>query len=293
MVRRVVEEGWSLTEAAEAAGVSERTARSGSTATGPRERPASGPLLGAAVGPPPHPRGAGRGDRRAAAAADDRGRDRRVPRDGALHRLGDARPDRARQALAGWSRPSRPTATSASSPGELIHIDVKKLGRIARGAGHRMTGKRPGQRSQGRRLGVRPRLRRRRHPPGLRRGPGRREGDDGDRLPEPRHRLLRRPRDHRRAADDRQRLRPTARPRTRSPAGPSGSATSAPAPTGRAPTARPSASSAPCSGAGPTGRSTATRPSEPRRYPAGSSSITGADHMAPSARGRPALASPS
>ena len=27
-------------------------------------------------------------------------------------------------------------------PGELIHIDVKKLGRIERGAGHRITGKR-------------------------------------------------------------------------------------------------------------------------------------------------------
>ena len=27
-------------------------------------------------------------------------------------------------------------------PGELIHIDVKKLGRIANGAGHRMTGRR-------------------------------------------------------------------------------------------------------------------------------------------------------
>jgi transposase InsO family protein len=30
-----------------------------------------------------------------------------------------------------------------ATPGELIHIDVKKLGRIHRGAGHRMTGRRP------------------------------------------------------------------------------------------------------------------------------------------------------
>src|SRR4029079_4233793 len=29
-------------------------------------------------------------------------------------------------------------------PGELIHIDVKKLGRIERGAGHRVTGRRRG-----------------------------------------------------------------------------------------------------------------------------------------------------
>jgi transposase InsO family protein len=35
-------------------------------------------------------------------------------------------------------------------PGELIHIDVKKLGRIERGAGHRITGNRgPGQRARG------------------------------------------------------------------------------------------------------------------------------------------------
>ncbi|MGI8558849.1 MAG: IS481 family transposase [Solirubrobacteraceae bacterium] len=35
-------------------------------------------------------------------------------------------------------------------PGELIHIDVKKLGRITGGAGHRVTGNRgPGQRSRG------------------------------------------------------------------------------------------------------------------------------------------------
>jgi transposase len=35
-------------------------------------------------------------------------------------------------------------------PGELIHVDVKKLGRIGRGAGHRVSGNRgPGQRSRG------------------------------------------------------------------------------------------------------------------------------------------------
>ncbi|MGI8559291.1 MAG: hypothetical protein ACR2ND_13480 [Solirubrobacteraceae bacterium] len=35
-------------------------------------------------------------------------------------------------------------------PGELIHIDVKELGWIAGGAGHRVTGNRgPGQRSRG------------------------------------------------------------------------------------------------------------------------------------------------
>ena len=40
----------------------------------------------------------------------------------------------------GSSRPSHPTATSTAHPGELVHIDVKKLGRIA-GVGHRFTGR--------------------------------------------------------------------------------------------------------------------------------------------------------
>ena len=46
-----------------------------------------------------------------------------------------------------------------SRPGELLHVDVKKLGRIQRGAGHRMTGRRhynPRRRSgtvEGRRVG--------------------------------------------------------------------------------------------------------------------------------------------
>ena len=46
-------------------------------------------------------------------------------------------------------------------PGELIHIDIKKLGRFER-VGHRITGDRPGRLKQpGHRLGVRPRLHRR------------------------------------------------------------------------------------------------------------------------------------
>ena len=41
----------------------------------------------------------------------------------------------------GCSRKSRPTATSGRRPGELVHIDVKKLGRIGR-PGHRVNGDR-------------------------------------------------------------------------------------------------------------------------------------------------------
>ena len=66
-------------------------------------------LLGAAARPAPHRRGAGRGDRRAAAVADDGGGDRRVPGDGALDGLGGADADRARQALAaGAARAAEP-----------------------------------------------------------------------------------------------------------------------------------------------------------------------------------------
>jgi transposase InsO family protein len=38
--------------------------------------------------------------------------------------------------------PEPPNRYERKRPGELIHIDVKKLGRIERGAGHRATGKR-------------------------------------------------------------------------------------------------------------------------------------------------------
>ena len=74
----------------------------------------------------------------------------------------------------------RPVRYEYSRPGELVHIDVKKLGRIVGGAGQRYAA--PGtaddaQRrapSWHRRLGVRPRRRRRLQPPRLRRGaPGR------------------------------------------------------------------------------------------------------------------------
>jgi transposase InsO family protein len=46
--------------------------------------------------------------------------------------------------------PEPPNRYERRCPGELIHVDVKKLGRIAGGAGHRMTGNRgPGQRARG------------------------------------------------------------------------------------------------------------------------------------------------
>ena len=164
------------------------------------------------------------GDRRVAAAAVHRPRDRRAARHGRSRR------SRGSSRGSGWassagSGSSPPSATSAQRPGELIHIDVKKLGRIERRrrqAHHRRRqhysrrlhrrGRHP---PRHRRLGLRAHRHRRLHPPGLRRSPRRREGHHRDRLPAPRRRVLRAPRHHRRAAAHRQRLAPTARPSTR------------------------------------------------------------------------------
>ena len=107
LARRVVEQGWTLTAAAEAAGVSVRCARKwvGRYRAGDRR------LLIARrrrAGSPIALPGAGRGDRRAAPAADDGGRDRRDAGDAALDRLGD--PDPARP----W--PAGPDRTRAGRP---------------------------------------------------------------------------------------------------------------------------------------------------------------------------------
>ena len=77
-------------------------------------------------------------------------------------------------------------------PGELIHIDIKKLGRFER-VGHRITGDRTGQAQQPRhRLGVRPCLHRRRLARRLLADPARREEGKRRRLPQGCRRLLRR-----------------------------------------------------------------------------------------------------
>ena len=81
-------------------------------------------------------------------------------------------------------------------PGELIHIDVKKLGRIERrrrqadpGGHSHYTGSftdAAGRVRRRRRLGLRTHRDRRRHSPGLRRSPPRREGQHRGRVPAPR-----------------------------------------------------------------------------------------------------------
>jgi transposase InsO family protein len=60
---------------------------------------------------------------------------------------GHPEPDRAGK-LSRLEPPEPPNRYKKSRPRELLHIDVKKLGRIGKGAGHRATGNR-GQRSRG------------------------------------------------------------------------------------------------------------------------------------------------
>jgi transposase InsO family protein len=156
LVRRVEEEGWGLIPAAEAAGISERSARKWlarwraegevgllDRSSAPRRRPARLPA-----------------DRLEAIEAL-----RRLRMTAAeiaevldmalstvsrwLKRIGLGR----RSALA---PPEPPNRYERRRPGELIHVDVKKLGRI-RGVGHRISGSRASQsrtRREGRRTGA-------------------------------------------------------------------------------------------------------------------------------------------
>jgi transposase len=142
MVRRVVEEGWSLTEAAEAAGVSEKTCSKW-----------VGRFRAEGV--------AGLEDRSSAPkSVPHRTPEDRVEAIASLRRLRFTGAEIAfalemalstvsavlcRIGLGKLSRlapPEPPNRYQRARPGELLHIDVKKLVRIERGAGHRMTGKR-------------------------------------------------------------------------------------------------------------------------------------------------------
>jgi transposase InsO family protein len=141
LIERVEGAGWSLMEAAEAAGISDRTARKwvarhrGEGAAGLLDR-SSAPVLVA-----------------------NRTDDRRVEAIAALRRVrltGAEIAEVLEMALStvsgiltriGMGKLGRLGLEPAQRyerqrPGELIHIDVKKLGRIHAGAGHRVSGKR-------------------------------------------------------------------------------------------------------------------------------------------------------
>jgi transposase InsO family protein len=141
LVRRIEEEGWSLRSAAEAAGISERTARKwlarwrAEGPTGLRDR-SSAPS-----------RVPGRLPAERVAAIEKLRRVRMTAAEIAeilgmaistvsrwLGRIGLGR-------LGALEPPEPPNRYERRRPGELVHLDVKKLGRISRlGVGHRITG---------------------------------------------------------------------------------------------------------------------------------------------------------
>src|SRR5215213_8060655 len=144
MVCRVVEQGWSLAQAAAAAGVSERTC--GKWVRRYRVEGQAG-LLDRSSVPRSVPHRTGEDRVQAIAAL------RRLRMTGAEIAMVLGMPLStvsavlARIGLGKLSRlepPEPPNRYERSRPGELIHVDVKKLGRI-RGAGHRMTGSRASQ----------------------------------------------------------------------------------------------------------------------------------------------------
>ena len=141
MVRRVVEQGWSLTQAAEAAGVSERTCWKW---VGRYRLQGEAGLLDRSSAP--HLVPARTSEERIGAIAALR-RVRLTGQEialalsmapstvsGILTRIGLGK-------LSRLEPPEPPNRYERARPGELIHIDVKKLGRIRGGAGKRVAGK--------------------------------------------------------------------------------------------------------------------------------------------------------
>jgi transposase InsO family protein len=141
LVDRVEVAGWSLTQAAEAAGVSERTARKWLARY---RREGHDGLLDRCSAP---------------VTVANRTEERRVEAIAALRRLRMTAAEIAEVLCMAHSTVSGILTKIAMGklgrlglelavryererPGELIHIDVKKLGRIHDGAGHRVTGKR-------------------------------------------------------------------------------------------------------------------------------------------------------
>jgi transposase InsO family protein len=144
MVERVTEQGWSLARAAEAVGVSERTC--GKWVRRYRSEGLAG-LLDRSSVPRSVPHRTGEDRVQAIAVL------RRLRMTGAEIAMTLGMPLStvsavlARIGLGKLSRleaPEPPNRYERSRPGELIHVDVKKLGKIA-GAGHRVTGQRQSQ----------------------------------------------------------------------------------------------------------------------------------------------------
>ena len=143
--RRVLEEGWTLASGGRGGRLQRAHGEQVACAL-PRGRPgAARSLVAPEAKPEPAAAGAGRGDRGAPTAADDGGRDRRDPELPLstvslwLKRIGLGKRSRLEP-------PEPPNRYERRHPGELVHVDIKQLGRIsARGAGHRVLGHRSSQ----------------------------------------------------------------------------------------------------------------------------------------------------
>jgi transposase InsO family protein len=150
MVRRVLEDGIALTEAAEAAGVSARTA--GKWVRRYRAEGEAGLLDRSSA--PRHVHNVTAPERVEAIAALRRLR-LTGPEIGEILEMATSTVSAVlgRIGLGRLSRldpPEPPNRYERARPGELIHIDVKKLGRISvKGAGHRVTGDRRSQFKRG------------------------------------------------------------------------------------------------------------------------------------------------
>ena len=164
-----------------------------------------------------------------------------------------------------------------AAPGELVHVDIKKLGNIPDGGGHKVLG--PGRPARNRTHpprkarpphGYLPAQRRGRPlPPGLHRDPGRRDEGDRRRRSGPAPRPSSPPAGITvEAGADRQRLLLPLTPVARHPRRAGHHPQTHPRPTGRRPTARSNASTAPCSTNGPTPGPTPPRPNGAQRLPA-------------------------
>jgi transposase InsO family protein/transposase len=144
LVRRVVDDGWSVTEAAAAAGVSERTCRKW---VGRFRVEGAAGLVDRSSAPSSIPH------RTPDELVDVIVSLRRLRMTGAeiafclAMALSTVSAVLLRVGLGKLSRlepPEPPNRYERRRAGELLHIDVKKLGRIQGGAGHRVTGKRRG-----------------------------------------------------------------------------------------------------------------------------------------------------
>jgi len=153
--RRVLEKGWTIERAAEAAGCSERTAGKWLR----RYRDGDHELLDRSSRPKRSPRRLAservrviESLRRLRMTAAEIAEILELPRSTVslwLKRIGLGKRSRLDPA-------EPPNRYERRRPGELVHVDIKQLGRI-RGAGHRVTGSRASQkrtRKEGRRRGV-------------------------------------------------------------------------------------------------------------------------------------------